>query len=164
MSAEPKQPNPCGGKERGREMSVCCYILVTEDDGASYCGMTDNFERRLRQHRTGCGSGGARYTSTHRHRNWRPLCVVHGFANRSQCLSFEWRLKRTSVCGRGCVARRAEQLVRTLQNPAWWLRYPPKPGTLCVDWLYASIVPHTAPPTTPDALPVVWQFGEPEAK
>jgi predicted GIY-YIG superfamily endonuclease len=140
---------------------ICCYVLVTEDCGASYCGITDNFERRLRQHRMGCGLGGAQYTSARRHRNWRPLCVVRGFANRSQCLSFEWRLKRTSVCHKGgCIARRAHQLVRTLHNPLWWLRYPPRPMELYVDWLSPTHLPETTPC---DEIRIVWRFGEQSA-
>ena len=53
---------------------------------ATYCGMTNNFDRRLAQH-NGRRVGGARST---RGRAWEPLCVAVGFSNRSQALSFEW--------------------------------------------------------------------------
>lgn len=123
------------------EQPSCCYILITEDGRASYCGITNNFARRLVQHRKGCGSGGARYTSARRQRQWMPLCVVHGFANRSQCLSFEWRLKRIRSVALSCANRRCEQLVRTLQNRKWWVQHPPRPTHIRIEWLHVSAPP-----------------------
>lgn len=57
------------------------YILSTADGRASYCGVTNDLGRRLRQH-NGLQSGGARYTRSRRH--WYPLWVVCGFTSRSQ--------------------------------------------------------------------------------
>jgi predicted GIY-YIG superfamily endonuclease len=119
----------------------CCYILITEDGRASYCGITNNFERRLVQHRKGCHAGGARYTSARRERRWIPLCVVHGFSNRSQCLSFEWRVKRVRSCCESCIMRRCEQLMRTLNNRKWWLQHPPCPSRMRIEWLHRSDPP-----------------------
>ena len=115
-------------------LPFCCYILVSADGGASYCGSTTCFPRRLRQHNGGRRAGGARYT--HRRRcggDWRPLWVVHGFANRSQALSFEWRVKhlrRGRRGGGGLQARRAAQLRAALRDPGWWEKYPPCPAEM----------------------------------
>lgn len=135
---------------------ICCYILITLDGERSYCGTTNNFARRLTQHRNGHGAGGARYTSAHRHRDWTCLCMVRGFSNRSQCLSFEWRLKRSAAAGcHGCIERRCRQLTRTLENPAWWVRYPPHPTHMHVDWFHGTNPIHqSAPSTTP--FDVIW--------
>lgn len=126
---------------RSHNTECCCYILITNDGHASYCGTTNDFNRRLLQHQMGHRAGGARYTSARRHRMWKPLCVVRGFLNRSQCLSFEWRLKRMKAppsCRGSCIARRCAQLMHTLESQSWWLRYPPCPPHMHVEWLYTN--------------------------
>ena len=141
---------------------VCCYILITLDCGMSYCGTTNHFERRLAQHRKGHRAGGARYTSAHRHRDWTCLCVVRGFVNRSQCLSFEWRLKRSATTGcHGCIARRCKQLIRTLENPAWWVWYPPHPTHMHVDWFHTTDPPIPWAHATTTPFDVIWHTMSP---
>ena len=65
----------------------------------------------------------------------------NGFANRSQCLSFEWRLRRILLVALSCTNRRCEQLVRTLQNRKWWVQHPPRPTHIRIEWLHVSAPP-----------------------
>ena len=63
------------------------YLLVCETK--TYVGMTNNLERRLRQH-NGHLSGGARAT---RGLTWERACHVRGFQTKVDALKFEWRWK-----------------------------------------------------------------------
>lgn len=117
-------------------MSVC-YILIRNDGRASYCGVTNCLERRLKQH-NGRMQGGARYTRGHR---WSPLCVVQGFCTRAQALSFEWHVKHCATPSGGVVRRRAHQVFVTLRSGAWWKRHPPCPRRLSVRWLGTGEAP-----------------------
>jgi predicted GIY-YIG superfamily endonuclease len=63
-------------------------------NGRTYTGQTNNFARRLKQHR-GILAGGARYTS--RVANgalWTPMFRVTGFATLRSVLQFELAMKR----------------------------------------------------------------------
>jgi predicted GIY-YIG superfamily endonuclease len=110
-------------------MSVC-YVLIRNDGRASYCGVTNCFERRLRQHNGGI-QGGARYT---RGQRWSPLCIVHGFRTRAQALSFEWHVKHCASPSGGVLRRRAHQVYIALRAGHWWKRHPPCPDRMSVSW------------------------------
>lgn len=75
--------------------SLVCYVLRHHKKNRTYCGMTNNIKRRLRQH-NGEISGGARYTTSHGP-GWVIHFVVRGFIDRRDCLRFEWRMKHTNV-------------------------------------------------------------------
>lgn len=66
------------------------YILVTTDHKYSYCGATNDFNKRFRQH---CGdiAGGARFTNNvvKSGHSWRPLVVITGFENQRAALQME---------------------------------------------------------------------------
>ena len=66
-----------------------CYVI--KNQGATYCGMTNDDTRRLRQHNSEI-KGGARYT-TRKKGTWSPLFHVCGFADKSQAMQFEWSMK-----------------------------------------------------------------------
>ena len=124
--------------------TYCCYILMTVDGCASYCGSTNNLSRRLRQHNQEI-QGGARYTKRRRGL-WKPLIVVHGFANRSQALSFEWHVKHCTVYPGSPLRRRMHQVSCTLRNTSWWVRYQPCPVQMDVhlyDPLQTTMMFHT---------------------
>lgn len=116
-----------------------CYLLLSGDNRASYCGTTNHMPRRLRQHNQEL-KGGAKYTSTKRPGKkggckWRVLCTVRGFTSRSQTLSFEWLLKRCAG-GRGRpLDRRYQQLGAVLHRPNWWKNHPPRPAHLVIEWM-----------------------------
>jgi len=63
------------------------YMLVC--DNKTYVGMTNNLDRRLRQH-NGEISGGAKYTHGGQ---WRRHVFVTGFQDKIAALRFEWRWK-----------------------------------------------------------------------
>ena len=80
-------------------MEWCCYVLGNPSRSRTYCGSTNNLERRLRQHR-GQLQGGARYTTRHGP-SWDPtqvvarmrppgcMIAVYGFTNASQARSLD---------------------------------------------------------------------------
>ena len=65
------------------------YILKC-NDGSLYCGITNNLERRLRQH-SGSVKGGAKYTLSR-----RPCVLVYREQadNKSAALRREWEIKK----------------------------------------------------------------------
>lgn len=94
-----------------------CYIITTPDDRYTYCGITNNPHRRLRQHR-GEIVGGARYTSQHGPA-WEYLWHVRGFGDdKSSALSFEWHMKRRGK-GRSACCRRANRLAELMRRDRW---------------------------------------------
>lgn len=75
--------------EAGTEGAWCVYVLACAD-GALYCGITTNMERRLAQH-NGTLAGGARCT-----RARRPVRLVQcvACADRSCASKLEAKVKR----------------------------------------------------------------------
>jgi len=53
--------------------------------------MTNNFERRWKQH-NGILQGGAKYTK--RYNDWTPICIIDGFQTKKEAMQCEWKLKR----------------------------------------------------------------------
>jgi predicted GIY-YIG superfamily endonuclease len=72
------------------EKEYICYIIVSHNSNKTYVGITNNFEKRLRQH-NGELVGGAKYT--HDGRPWRLAAMIKGFQEHKQVLQFEWALK-----------------------------------------------------------------------
>lgn len=70
-----------------------CYVLIHQNGHRTYCGMTGNFARRLRQH-NGEISGGAKYTKGG---VWKPFFVVKGFSNQKEAMQFERAMKKRHV-------------------------------------------------------------------
>lgn len=66
------------------------YLLLCESDNSIYCGITNNFEKRLLAHRSGKG---AKYT-----RGRGPISVLKiiEVENKSQALKLEYKIKRLS--------------------------------------------------------------------
>jgi len=73
------------------------YVLVSEENGETYVGVTVDIERRLEQH-NGSLPGGAKRTT--RGRPWK-LAKKHGpFLDRSEAQTVEYELKRRRGAGR----------------------------------------------------------------
>lgn len=68
----------------------CVYLLLAADEKKTYVGVTNDVERRLKQH-NGEIVGGAKTTKAGR--PWKLLCSVSGFQTRSEAFQFEWRWK-----------------------------------------------------------------------
>jgi predicted GIY-YIG superfamily endonuclease len=71
------------------EMETNWYTYLLVCDNKTYVGMTNNLDRRLRQH-NGELAGGARATHG---RSWERVCHVRGFRTKVEALKFEWRWK-----------------------------------------------------------------------
>ena len=88
------------------------YLLASNNK--TYVGMTNNLQRRLRQH-NGELSGGAKYTKGH---SWRRLAFVQGFVDKIQALRFEWRWKyftRKNAKAATSKDRRVKALADTME-------------------------------------------------
>lgn len=140
-------------KQKSDARDYCCYLIVSHDEKASYCGTTNNFTRRLRQHNCEI-AGGARYTTRCHQGGWKPLFVIWGFANRSQALSFEWHVKRCPVHPGTAPSRRRQQVVCTLHNTRWWEKFPPCPTDMYLEH-YPTMLYYEVPQLHE---PVTFQF------
>jgi predicted GIY-YIG superfamily endonuclease len=72
------------------ETKYVCYIITSNDSSKTYVGITNNIERRIRQH-NGELVGGAKYTKIGR--PWKISALITGFDDHQQVLQFEWALK-----------------------------------------------------------------------
>ena len=64
-------------------------VYILQADNLSYIGMTNNFERRWKQHNQ-LLQGGAKYTK--KKNNWSPICIIDGFQTKQEAMQCEWRL------------------------------------------------------------------------
>ncbi len=65
------------------------YVYIIHSDfERTYCGVTDDLERRLKQH-NGIIKGGAKAT---RGRSWEYFFIIEGFRDRIEALKFEWKM------------------------------------------------------------------------
>ena len=129
-----------------------CYVIGRKNTDHTYCGMTNNFQRRLRQHNCEI-SGGARVT-TSRGPGWIPLFTVEGFETNVDALRAEWRLKHPGGHRRSRPKHgpngRAEGLRKILEKPdsLWTSRCPEK---ICSQKLTIKIFDERVPSIlTPD--------------
>lgn len=91
-----------------------CYLLIDENRKYSYIGITNNIQRRLRQH-NGIISGGAKYT---RGKSWNIACFVSNFPDKKAVLQFEWKWKRltTKNPNKSSLIRRLEGLKKLVNS------------------------------------------------
>jgi hypothetical protein len=120
-------------------MEHCCYLLESHTDPhKAFVGYTNKApQHRLEQHN--CSkAGGAK--PTQRHRPWRLVAVVSGFASKQDALEFEYGWQRANVPMRvmsGVLSRkglwrskhaysalyaRTRHLASGANKPAWFLR------------------------------------------
>lgn len=72
-----------------------CYILESSNKRKTYNGMTNNIEKRIRQH-NGLIKGGAKATSNQNDRPWNIICIICGFDNKIESMQAEWRIKKVT--------------------------------------------------------------------
>ena len=65
------------------------FSVSTVTPARSYCGITNNWKRRIRQH-NGIILGGAKYTQSHR--PWVGFIHITGLTKK-QALQLEWNIK-----------------------------------------------------------------------
>lgn len=86
------------------------YILVHDQHNKTYCGITNNLTRRLRQHNSEI-VGGARYTTNNlMSGRWSYYALVQGLT-KSEALSLEWKMHhQKSNKGKTPIERRINTL------------------------------------------------------
>jgi structure-specific endonuclease subunit SLX1 len=91
-------------------MKYSLYILVHDKHNKTYCGITNNLTRRLRQHNNEL-KGGARYTTNNlSDGKWSYYALVHGLT-KSEALSIEWKMHHGKKCsGKTPIERRINKL------------------------------------------------------
>ena len=74
------------------------YIIYNDFNNLNrtYNGMTNNFDRRLKQHNN-LLKGGAKSTTNfikkYPDSEWKLLCIIEGFESKSEAMKAEWRIK-----------------------------------------------------------------------
>ena len=74
--------------EKKGESIYLCYT-ITHEYKATYVGITNNFEKRIKQH-NGVIKGGAK--ATRKYDDWKLAFYVTGFRTKGEVLSFEWHM------------------------------------------------------------------------
>ena len=68
-------------------MNWTCYVLITDNNTRTYCGVTTNMDNRLNKHNLGIGAKATKG------RKWNILFTITGFKTKNECMSFEYKLK-----------------------------------------------------------------------
>jgi predicted GIY-YIG superfamily endonuclease len=97
-----------------------CYIIYKNN--YSYVGITNNINKRIRQHNN-IIKGGAKYT-TSKGSGWNYLCYIKGFKNKIDALMFEWSIKHCAPKNKYGIINRIDKLYKTL-NKSYWTKKSP---------------------------------------
>ena len=100
-------------------MSYLVYIIIC--DNLYYIGMTNNFERRIQQHNS-ILSGGAKFTK--KKSDWKPICIIDGFINKSEVMQCEWAFKNRRGNNFKGIQGRLEYLNILLKKDKWTSHSP----------------------------------------
>mmetsp|Transcript_26981 Transcript_26981/g.40841 ORF Transcript_26981/g.40841 Transcript_26981/m.40841 type:complete len:143 (-) Transcript_26981:479-907(-) len=87
----------------------------------TYVGVTNNLDRRLRQH-NGQIVGGAKATGVGR--PWKCLLTVEGFPTKQSSLQFEWMWKHVGPKKSHGLSARLDKLQGVLQKDRWTQQAP----------------------------------------
>jgi len=93
-------------------------VYILKSDKYSYVGMTNDFQRRFRQHNQEI-NGGAKYTK--KRTSWYPICIIDGFETMKEAMQCEWRLKRGKGGPRGRVNYLSQYI---LEHESWTSKSP----------------------------------------
>lgn len=100
-------------------MSYKVYIITCEN--LYYIGMTNNFERRILQHNS-ILSGGAKFTK--KKHDWKPICIIDGFINKSEAMQCEWAFKNRRNNNHKGILGRIQHLNELLIKNIWTSKSP----------------------------------------
>ncbi len=110
-----------------------CYIIYKNNN--TYCGITNNVTRRLKQHNS-IIKGGAKAT-TSKGPGWNYLCQISGFQNKIQVLQFEWAVKHVLPNEGYGLFMRIKRLFHVLNSYKWTSKAPiASTIPLTVNWFY----------------------------
>jgi predicted GIY-YIG superfamily endonuclease len=134
-------------------MSFLCYVIESQTKRCTYVGITNNLERRLRQH-NGDLAGGAKYTSRDGLRPWTLVMTIAGFQSHKEALQFEWAYHHTK--GPRALPGRIVKLRTLLSKPRWTRSAPEAVSVPLTIQLYqpldlAPLPPHITVHPPPDA-------------
>lgn len=116
-------------------MSFVVYLI--ENGSKTYVGMSNDPNRRLRQHNSEI-KGGARYT-TSTGPGWKHVCIVSGFDSKTQALQFEWAVKHQPPRNAHGTANRVKKMVEVLNKKQFTSNAPPScTMNLVVNWFESS--------------------------
>ena len=93
-------------------------VYILKSDNLSYVGMTNDFQKRFRQHNQEI-KGGAKYTK--KRSSWYPICIIDGFLTMKEAMQCEWRVKR----GKGGPQGRINYLFDYMENNEKWTSKSP---------------------------------------
>ena len=92
-------------------------VYILRSHNCSYIGMTNDFEKRWKQH-NGILKGGAKYTK--KYNDWTPICIIDGFPTKQQAMQCEWRLKQVKG-----FLNRVKNVSILLQSNNRWTKQSP---------------------------------------
>jgi predicted GIY-YIG superfamily endonuclease len=95
-----------------------CYCIQNDHENKTYIGITNHFQRRIKQH-NGELSGGAKYT---RGDHWKPIIITTNFRSKCEVLRFEylWKKIRIKTTYKSGVLKRIEILHYLLLHSDEW--------------------------------------------
>ena len=114
----------------------CCYII--ENKRSSYVGITNNTEKRLRQHNSEI-SGGAKYTSL-KGPGWKYVCIINNL-DKITSMQLEWAIKHEEPINASGICNRIKKMVSVL-NKKRFTKKSPETSTLelQIEWYGTHIV------------------------
>lgn len=115
-----------------------CYIIFNQN--YSYVGITNNLNRRIRQHNK-IIVGGAKYTTSKKGK-WEYACYISGFKSKIDALKFEWSLKHCKPKNKYGIENRINKLITTL-NKKYWTKNSPNSINykLTINWCNIVFIP-----------------------
>jgi|TARA_B110000914_G_scaffold211914_1_gene212367 predicted GIY-YIG superfamily endonuclease len=115
-----------------------CYII--QNKRATYVGVSNNAEKRLRAH-NGEISGGAKYTKS-KGPGWKHICIISGFTNKIESMQFEWALKHVPPRNAGGITNRIKKLQILCNKERWTSKSPlAKTIPLVIHWVDPTYKP-----------------------
>ena len=97
-------------------------FYIIQNKHFTYCGVSPDPVRRLRQH-NGEIKGGAKYT-TSKGPGWEHICLVRGFKDKIQSMQFEWAVKHVPPRNAGGILNRISKLYTILNKSQWTSKAP----------------------------------------
>ena len=102
------------------ENKYVCYVIYNKN--YSYVGITNNLNKRIRQHNC-IIKGGAKYTRKIG-KGWNYICYIEGFKCKNDVLKFEWAVKHCAPKNKYGLHNRILKLFKTLNKKNWTTKAP----------------------------------------
>ena len=98
------------------------YVYILQNNyephqNRTYCGYTNNLDKRLKQH-NGIIKGGAKYTTAFGNKSWKFFIIIKGITDKKQALQLEWKIKHFKKNSNGLIGK-ANVINTILQSKKW---------------------------------------------